>query len=165
MDINQQKEQFSNTYLQAVVTVAGYSLYKPSVDDDSIDWGITAKGGAGRIRAPRLELQLKSTSRDILDNKGIRYPLKLKNYEDLIWTDFAIPRILVVILIPENNLDWLKQSEEELCLRHCGYWLSLRGMPSTTNTVNITVTIPRNNQFTVAALQSIMLGVSQGVQP
>ncbi len=44
MDINQQKEQFSNTYLQAVTTVAGYSLYKPSVDDDSIDWG-AAKGG------------------------------------------------------------------------------------------------------------------------
>ncbi len=165
MDINQQKEQFGNSYLQAVTTVAGYSLYKPSVDDDSIDWGIAAKAGAGRIRAPRLELQLKSTSRDIIDEKSIRYPLKLKNYEDLIWTDLAIPRILLVILIPENNSDWLKQSEEELCLRHCGYWVSLRGMPSTTNTVNITVMIPRNNQFTVAALELIMLGISQGVQP
>lgn len=49
MDINQQKEQFSNTYLQAITTVAGYSLYKPSVDDDSVDWGIAAKGVLGRI--------------------------------------------------------------------------------------------------------------------
>ena len=32
MDINLQKELFSNTYLQAVTTVAGYSLYKPSID-------------------------------------------------------------------------------------------------------------------------------------
>jgi hypothetical protein len=30
VDINQQKEQFSNIYLQAVTTVAGYSVYKPS---------------------------------------------------------------------------------------------------------------------------------------
>jgi len=59
VDINQQKEQFSNAYLQAITTVAGYSLYKPSVDDDSVDWGIAAKGVLGRIRAPRLELQLE----------------------------------------------------------------------------------------------------------
>ncbi|MEG4093031.1 DUF4365 domain-containing protein [Microcoleus sp. Pol12B4] len=62
MDINQQKEQFSNLYLQAVTTVAGYSLYKLFVDDDSVDWGVAAKGGTDPIRAPRLELQLKSTS-------------------------------------------------------------------------------------------------------
>ncbi|GAA6621701.1 DUF4365 domain-containing protein [Scytonema sp. NUACC26] len=121
MDINQQKEQFSNTYLQAVATVAGYSLYKPSVDDNSIDLGIAAKGETGRIRAPRLELQLKSTSRDILKDKLIRYPLILKNYNNLRMTDIAIPRILIVVLIPDNLANWLKQSEEELCLRHCGY--------------------------------------------
>ncbi|MGB3655945.1 MAG: DUF4365 domain-containing protein [Rivularia sp. (in: cyanobacteria)] len=61
MEISQQKEQFSYAYLQAVTSVAGYSLYRPTVDDDSVDWGIAAKGIIGRIRAPRLELQLKST--------------------------------------------------------------------------------------------------------
>ena len=30
---------------------------------------------------------------------------------------------------------------------------------------DISVTMPRNNQFTVAALQSIMQGIGQGVQP
>lgn len=165
VDINQQKEQFSNTYLQAITSVAGYSLYKPFVDNDSVDWGIAAKGGEGIVQAPRLELQLKSTSRDVLDDKVIRFPLKLKNYNDLILTGYAIPRILVVVIIPENLTDWLKESEEELCLRHCGYWVSLRGMPPTTNTTNVTVTIPRINQFTVAALQSIVLRISQGVKP
>jgi hypothetical protein len=165
VDINQQKEQFSNTYLQAIATVAGYSLYKPSVDDDSVDWGIAAKGGTGRIRAPRLELQLKSTSRDVRENNLIRYPLKLKNYDDLRMDDFAIPRILVVVLIPETIEDWLTQSETEICMKECGYWISLRGMSETQNTTVVTVTIPRNNQFTVVALQSIMEGISQGVQP
>jgi len=165
MDINQQKEQFSNTYLQAVTTVAGYSLYKPSVDDDSVDWGIAAKGGTGRVRAPRLELQLKSTSRDVQDNNSIRYPLKLKNYDDLRMDNFAIPRILVVVLIPEKTADWLTQSDEKLCMRYCGYWTSLAGMPETSNTTNVTVTLPKSNQLTVAALQSIMERISQGVQP
>ncbi|MCC3499232.1 MAG: DUF4365 domain-containing protein [Microcoleus sp. PH2017_15_JOR_U_A] len=165
MDINQQKEQFSNTYLQAIASVAGYSLYKPFVDDDSVDWGIAAKGGTGSIRAPRLELQLKSTSKDIRENNSLRYPLKLKNYDDLRIDDFAVPRILVVVLIPETIANWLTQSETETCMKECGYWISLRGMPETQNTTAVTVTIPRTNQFTVIALQSIMEGISQGVQP
>ncbi len=79
--------------------------------------------------------------------------------------DFAIPRILVVVLIPETIEDWLTQSETETCMKECGYWISLRGMPETQNTTAVTVTIPRTNQFTVIALQSIMEGISQGVQP
>ena len=165
MHINQQKEQFSNVYLQAVTTVAGYSVYKPSVDDDSVDWGVAAKGATGPIRAPRLELQLKSTSRDIQDDTSIDYSLKLKNYNDLRMDNFAIPRILVVVLIPKTPADWLTQSETELCIRGCGYWISLRGMPETPNTNSVNVTIPNTNQFTVAALQSIMERISQGVQP
>jgi len=153
-------------YLQAVTTVAGYTLYKPFVDDDSVDWGVAAKGGTGSIRAPRLELQLKCTSRrDIQDDNSIRYPLKLKNYDDLRMDNFAIPRILVVVLIPKTPEDWLTQSERELCIRGCGYWISLRGMPETPNTNSVNVTIPKTNQFTVAALQSIMEGISKGVQP
>ena len=164
MDINQQKEQFSNVYLQAVTTVAGYSVYKPSVDDDSVDWGVAAKDATGPIRAPRLELQLKSTSSDIQDDNSIRYSLKLKNYNDLRMDDFA-PRILVVVLIPETPEDWLTQSETELCIRDCGYWISLRGKPETPNKNSVIVPIPKTNQFTVAALQSIMEGISQVVQP
>ncbi len=165
MDISQQKEQFSNTYLQAITTVAGYSLYKPSVDDDSVDWGIAARGIMGRIRAPRLELQLKSTSRELLDDNYLRYPLKLKNYDDLRLVDFAIPRILVVLVLPEHRKDWLQQSEEELCIRYCAYWVSLRGLPETPNTTTVTISLPRTNQFTVAALQSIMQRIGQGFEP
>ncbi len=165
MDISQQKEQFSNTYLQAITTVAGYSLYKPSVDDDSVDWGIATRGIMGRIRAPRLELQLKSTSRELLDDNYLRYPLKLKNYDDLRLVDFAIPRILVVLVLPEHRKDWLQQSEEELCIRYCAYWVSLRGLPETPNTTTVTISLPRTNQFTVAALQSIMQRIGQGVEP
>ena len=79
--------------------------------------------------------------------------------------NFVIPRILVVVLIPETPEDWLTQSEAELCIRGCGYWISLRGKPKTQNTNAVTVAIPRTNQFTVAALQSIMERISQGVQP
>ncbi|MCP2729084.1 DUF4365 domain-containing protein [Limnofasciculus baicalensis] len=73
MDINQQKEQFSSTFVRVVASVAGYALYKPEVDEDSIDWGIAAKGGRGSLYSPRLELQLKSTSRNVIHDAYLRY--------------------------------------------------------------------------------------------
>jgi hypothetical protein len=42
VDINQQKEQFSSNFVRVVAAVAGYALYKPEVDEDSVDWGIAA---------------------------------------------------------------------------------------------------------------------------
>jgi hypothetical protein len=165
VDISQQKEQFSNAYLQAVVSVAGYALYKPAVDDDSVDWGIAAKGGTGRIRSPRLELQLKSTSQEVLSEHEIRYPLKLKNYEDLRCDEFAIPRILVIVRLPDSLEDWIQQSEEALCLRYCSYWVSLRGLPETSNTTTVTLSLPRVNLLTPATLQSLMGLISQGQKP
>ncbi|MBW4511066.1 MAG: DUF4365 domain-containing protein [Scytonematopsis contorta HA4267-MV1] len=164
MDISQQKEQFSITYIRAVTSVAGYSLYRPEVDDDSIDLGIVARGGVGTVSSPRLELQLKCTAKNIIDKKYIRYPLNLKNYNDLK-VHPLVPRILVVVLVPKNLADWLKQTEEELCLRYCAYWISLRGMPETENATNVTIEIPRSNQFTVEALQAIIQRISFGDLP
>jgi hypothetical protein len=164
MDINQQKEQFSITYIRAIAAVAGYSLYRPEVDNDSVDLGIASRGSTGKILSPRLELQLKCTARGILDENYIKYPLNLKNYNDLK-VNVLVPRILVVVLVPEKITDWLKQTESELCLRHCAYWVSLRGMPDTKNTTNVTIEIPRSNQFTPDALQAIIQRISFGDLP
>jgi hypothetical protein len=120
--------------------------------------------GGGKILSPRLELQLKCTSRGILDENYIKYPLNLKNYNDLK-INALVPRILVVVLVPEKIIDWIKQTESELCLRHCAYWVSLRGMPDTENTTNVTIEVPRSNQFTPLSLQAIIQRISFGDLP
>lgn len=76
MDASAQKEQFSNAYLQSIASAAGFSLYKPAVDDNSVDWGIASQLRTGIIMAPRLEIQLKSTAQDVRQQDVIRYPLK-----------------------------------------------------------------------------------------
>jgi len=134
------------------------------VDDDSVDLGLAARGGTEPILSPQLELQLKCTSRNVLEESFVRYPLKLKNYDDLRISTL-VPRILVVVLVPEDLADWLQQQEEELCLRYCGYWISLRGMSQTQNTKTVTVELPRSNQFTVEALQSMIQRISFGGFP
>ncbi|MBE9233568.1 DUF4365 domain-containing protein [Cuspidothrix issatschenkoi LEGE 03284] len=164
MDINQQKEQFSITYVRAIAAVSGYSIYRPEIDNDSVDLGILSRGGTGKIFSPRLELQLKCTARDVRQENSIQYPVIIKNYHDLR-IQSLVPRILVVVLVPEKITDWIKQKEGELCLRYCAYWVSLHGMPDTTNTTNVTIEIPRSNQFTPDALQTIMQRISFGELP
>ncbi|MEG4224609.1 DUF4365 domain-containing protein [Microcoleus sp. N9_B2] len=163
MELNQRKEQFSKAYVRAVAAVAGCSVDQPENDYDSVDLCIKAVD-RDPVQPHRLELQLKCTSRDVLNAQCVRYPLNVKNYNDLRVTAF-IPRLLVVVLVPENIGKWIQQSEQEMLLRHCAYWLSLRGMPETQNTSRVTVELPRNNQFTAEALQSIMQRISQGDIP
>jgi hypothetical protein len=161
MDLSQQKEKFSDAYLQAVAAVAGFGLAKPIPDDDSIDWIITARGVAGTMRRPRLEVQLKCSARDIVKETHLHFPLDLKNYNDLRYPDPLVPRILVVVTVPEGLNDWLKQTETELHMRHCGYWVTLQGEPDTTNRTTVTVMLPRTQLFTPETLRQMMQRVNR----
>ena len=163
MELNQRKELFSKAYVRAVAAVAGCSVDQPENDYDSVDLCIKAIG-YDPMQPHRLELQLKCTSRDVLDNAFVRYPLNVKNYNDLRVTTF-IPRLLIVVLVPENIEEWIQQSESEMLIKHCAYWVSLRGMPETRNTNRITVELLRQNQFTAEALESIMQRISKGGVP
>lgn len=155
MDLNKQKEQFSIAYVQAVVAASGYNVYRMSVDEDSIDLGVAATGNLNLPRSPKLDLQLKCTAKDILHDGALHFPLEMKNYNDLR-ADSLVPRLLVVLLVPEDVLNWLAQSEDELIMRRCCYWLSLRAAPAVDNTATVTVRVPRAQVFSPDALQGIM---------
>lgn len=148
----QQKEQFSNAYFLAIAAKAECNPSKQEVDDDSVDWSLSKKI-TGR---PKLDIQLKCTENLRLDGDSFKYPLKIKNYNDLIIEDISVPRILVVVYVPENNDEWLFQNSDHLILRKCGYWVSLKGLSTVDNTSNVTVSIPSENIFSVEKLNEIM---------
>ena len=158
MDINIQKEEFSYAYIYAVVSAAGYSFQIATrpLDIGGIDIIISGEEKEYSLYPPRLEVQVKSTSTAVIDNEFIRYPLKLKNYNELRKSKTLVPKILVVALLPDTPQEWVNQSEEELCLRRCGYWLSLKEQPETQNTESVTVYLPRQQLFTVSAIKNIM---------
>ncbi|HEX2225077.1 MAG TPA: DUF4365 domain-containing protein [Thermoanaerobaculia bacterium] len=165
MELPNQKEQFSAAYVRAIASVAGYAVSRPEVDDDSVDLTLSARGGNGSLRSPKLDIQLKCTARRSSGGPVLRFPLKRKNYDDLRGHDFLVPRILVVVTVPEKLPEWLVQSEEQLSLRHCGYWLSLREAPATRNEASVTVEISRENLLSVETLARIMKGIAQGEKP
>jgi Domain of unknown function (DUF4365) len=164
MDINTQKEEFSYAYIYAVASTAGYSLQiaSRSVDLSGIDIIISGVETEYSLYPPRLEIQVKSTSADIIAENQLRYPLKIKNYNELRKSKTLTPRILVIVLIPENPSEWVQQSETELCLKKCAYWLSLQGMPETTNTESVTVYLQREQFFNVNTLKTLMQRIQTG---
>ncbi|MBD2167757.1 DUF4365 domain-containing protein [Calothrix membranacea FACHB-236] len=164
MSLNTQKEDFSYVYVYAVTATAGYSLQAATrrLDDSGIDATITVPGKLNSKRLPRFDVQIKSTSQDILKETSIKYRLNAKNYNELREDDPFVPQLLIVVLIPEEVSDWLSQTEESLSLQRCGYWISLRGQPLIENQTTITIDIPRQNIFTPQALKTIMSRITVG---
>lgn len=85
MDVSRQKEQFSIAWVCAVVSVAGYVVYQPEVDDDSVDLGIAMRG---RIHWER-------TLDAVWDERPGEPPLLL--YARQRWRDFATPENLLTV--------------------------------------------------------------------
>ena len=151
MTPNMQMEQLSLTYVKAVASKAGFQVVRPEPDIDSVDGVLISSVG----RRPKIDFQAKSTTRDVLRDDALHFPLPVKNYEELR-ADTITPRILIVLLMPDDDARWVAQSEEELCLRHCAYWLSLEDRPATANTSSVTVQIPTTNIFSVDQLITSM---------
>ena len=165
MTLDDQKEQFSFAYARAVAAVAQIAVNEPAVDDDSVDLSFKRRGGGGAVRSPQLDAQVKCTESANVHPTHVAYPLKLKNYEELRPTNLLVPRILIVVTVPDVLADWLSHSEPELAMRKCGYWVSLRGWAATANSTNVTVHLPRANHFNVAQLQQIMQRIGNGQTP
>lgn len=146
MTLNDQKEAFSKTYARAIASVAGFVCIEQEYDRDSIDISFKSTINPFVI----IEAQLKSTSRvDAVVSNEIRFPLPVKNYNDLRG-DAILPRILVILILPdkmenqenEQPEQWIHQTQEQLALMKCAYWINLKDMPATTNQATVTITIP-----------------------
>lgn len=157
------KEQFSLAYAHATATAAGLSIAAGLVDDDSIDITLARRQGGLRIRSPRLDLQLKCTARSILEEEVLTFRLKRKNYDDLRSTDFMVPRILVVMTVPQAVEDWLVHTELETRIHHGAWWLSLEGWPALRDDQASTVIqLPRSQVFNPSTLTALMDRVARG---
>jgi hypothetical protein len=114
MDLNEQGQRFSFAYVRAVASVAGYGVNESETDDDSVDLTIAQRGGGGTVRSPKLDLQVKHKRTVAPLADLIPYPLPVKNYQELRGNDFQVPRILVVVLVPDNVSTWLSLSARSL---------------------------------------------------
>ena len=152
------QEAISRAYLQVIAARCGVIC---SFRD--YDYGIDTTLHAVRHVAGRIvevgvciDVQLKSTTNATINSDQILYDLEVRTYNHLRSPVVGSPRILVLVVLPEDENLWTDQTEERLLLRSCGYWLSLSGMPATTNLSTIRVAIPRANLFSNPALADLL---------
>jgi hypothetical protein len=161
---NHRQEALSRAYVQAVAACAGLGLSRPDLDY-GIDLSLHAIVARGRRRVDAgsvLDVQIKSTARAVFDETSLAYDLETKTYDDLRATDARRIRILVLVVLPDDEAEWLSQTEEELTIRGQAYWLSLRGAPARAAKKTVRIRIPRSNVFSVPAVRELLDRLDRG---
>ena len=151
MELNDRMEAMSFAYISAVGAGAGFDVRFPRRDRGSIDGTIHSEDPP----FAEFQFQAKSTSAEQISGGEIRFPLPVGNQRDLT-VSTTVPRILIVMLLPADESDWLAQSSDELCMRKCAYWTALEGQDPSENRSTITVPIPLANMFDVSAARRWM---------
>ncbi|NJK32146.1 MAG: DUF4365 domain-containing protein [Deltaproteobacteria bacterium] len=169
MSRNNLQSEFGNAYVRAVAHAAGFFVQESGrmLDHDGVDLTIfrrTDGRTGGVVTSPRLDLQVKSTMGPVT-NATFPFDLEVKNYNELRDVTHQVPRILVLVVVPPSQSEWLSATEEQLLLRYCAYWKSLREAQETANAKTQRIWIDRSNCFHVAQLQTIMVGIGRGELP
>jgi hypothetical protein len=104
-----------------------------------------------------INVQLKATVEVPSDDgANLSYFLREpKRYDDLRRETVAVPRILVVLFLPAKDSEWLHHSPEQIALRRCAYWESLRGASEITTTSGTTVKLPKAHIFSPDGLSQL----------
>jgi hypothetical protein len=165
---NDIESEISYAYLHAVAShaAAGCQVATRAFDGNGIDAHITAWGpfpDGGYIEEVDLHIQLKATTIEpVIKNGQITYFIKgIDRYNDLRKETVSIHSILIVMFLPELLNDWLAIDPNNLLMRKCAYWVSLRGAPESNNETGQTISIPQNQIFDTNNLQNIFATLSR----
>jgi hypothetical protein len=151
MHITARKDHFSRAVVRAVAAAAGIDASAPPHDQNSKDIEFTAPDEGG-LPGAQLSVQLKCTHTVDPSGSEFSYDLAVKDYNRLRITRVFVPRLLVVVHVPEEPAEWIESTPQQMLLKRCAYWVSLMGQPPTPNTSTVAVKIPIEHVFDVRAL-------------
>ncbi|TMO46442.1 DUF4365 domain-containing protein [Pseudoalteromonas ruthenica] len=157
------KELLSLAYIEALASATGVNFNEPKIDNDGIDITLRGKGYSGLYSEPKIEAQLKCTSKKgTIDHntQELIFQLDAKNYNYLVGPS-PIPLILVVHHAPANPSDWLDESNDYLSLKYASYWYSLYG-EAKIDTGSKVIRIPLTQRLDSTSLIDMMKMASEG---
>jgi hypothetical protein len=164
---NHRQEGLCRAYVQAIAARCGMSVSVPN-PDYGIDLTLNDIEAVGSRRSEsgyKIDVQAKSSGQTPESGPHLRYDLDVTAYNLLRHPAPGCPRILVVLMLPEQEARWTEQTANGLLLRRCAYWLSLKGQGPTRNRRSVRVLLPKGNVFSVAALRALMRRAKSGEEP
>jgi hypothetical protein len=147
-------------FVFALASAAGLLASRPVYDVDGVDWLICNPGRHGKVRSPKIELQVKTWSRPVGNASAWRYRLRTAHFNALAGQDFSVRRFLVMVTVPPEASDYARCDPQCMRLGHAAYWLSLADQqpildgPEAPQTV--TVSVPARNLLTPQALVALV---------
>lgn len=160
MIVQNVEAELSYAYLHAVAARAGVGCEVTGrhLDSAGVDAHLHICHDVQPLTELTLHVQLKATKKPsaFADGKWSYWVQGVDRYNRLRATGVMPPRILVVLFLPEETNDWLTHSPEQLILRRCAYWVSLRGAPATSNETGATIYIPESQMFTPEGLLDLL---------
>lgn len=160
VDLNIRKEMFSMAYISAIAAQVGLEVSNTKYEAGSVDGMLTP----GRGKSRQLNFQAKATAQDVLRDEYVAFRLNKKNYNDLCDPGVTVPIILVVLIMPDDMNEWLTHTADELTLRRCAYWTSLRDKSETEQETE-TIHIPTVKMFDQNQLADMWSRVRNGGLP
>lgn len=158
------QEAICRAYVRVVAAQAGVTCGE-LVQDYGVDMYLRGIERVEQIyldTGPQIDLQLKSSTTAEVRAEGVFFDLDVRAYNLLRRRSAQRPCLLVVLVLPEEESHWFDQSAEELTLRRCAYWCSLRGDAPTNNQSSIRIQIPLSQVFSPDAVRAMMNVLSGG---
>jgi Domain of unknown function (DUF4365) len=160
------QEGLSWAYIQAVAAKAVFG-YNPRIVDYGFDLTlqhITKRRGRLGESGFAVNIQARSTTISAMTGDSISYDLDVHTYDLLRIPRTDSIRLLVLLVLPAVEREWLQVTDEELLLRRAAYWYSVRGEWATQNRRSIRLAIPRTQLFTPQILHDFAKRNQRGQQ-
>jgi hypothetical protein len=161
MRLEDKQEQLSLAALHAVCAKAGFAYGTSGRIQDNWGWDAHADvyerlDPASVLTDFKIKFQLKATRQDLTQSGGrFSFPLEVTHYNRLRAAGRSdAPTYLVVFHMPGAESEWLQVTPEQLVLRRCLRFVSLRNAPETASQT-ITVYVPARNVLTPDALREL----------
>jgi hypothetical protein len=150
--------QFGEDYVRVLATAAGLTVSDYHPDVDGVDLQIALPADVGSVRSPRIDVQVKTTSRlRPVDGVFAFDGLDGRQFNKLAGRGFTVPRYLFLVTVPPDASRYADLNHHGLLLRHIGYWASLRAhetVPGGRATVRVKVSTA--NVLTAARLRELV---------
>lgn len=160
LTVQQHQGLHGEGFVFALACSAGLLASRPVYDVDGIDWLICNPGRHGKIRSPKVELQVKTWSQPATSAEVWRYRLRREHFNALAGQDFSVRRFLVLVTVPAVVADYAQCDSQCMRLGHAAYWVSLadqRPIPSGPEAPQtVTVSVPTRNLLTPVTLIALV---------